>query len=47
MRKALNSVGYEVPAIVSSGEDAIKVSEEIKPDLSYNGYQVGRRNGWY
>ena len=33
MRKALNSVGYEVPAIVSSGEDAIKVSEEIKPDL--------------
>ncbi|BDZ70184.1 ATP-binding response regulator [Methanobacterium petrolearium] len=33
IKKALNSVGYEVPAIVSSGEDAIKMSEELKPDL--------------
>ncbi|HOI40151.1 MAG TPA: response regulator [Methanobacterium sp.] len=33
MKKALNSVGYHVPAIVSSGEEAIKVSEEIQPDL--------------
>jgi two-component system, response regulator PdtaR len=33
MKKALNSVGFNVPAIVSSGEAAIKASEELKPDL--------------
>ena len=33
MKKALNSVGFDVPAIVSSGEEAIKVAEELKPDL--------------
>ena len=33
IKKALNSVGYDVPAIVSSGEEAIKVSEGIQPDL--------------
>ncbi len=33
IKKALKSAGYEVPAIVSSGEEAIKVSEEIQPDL--------------
>lgn len=33
MKKALNSVGFNVPAIVTSGEEAVKVSEELKPDL--------------
>ncbi len=33
IKKALNSVGYEVPAIVPSGEEAIKAAEELKPDL--------------
>jgi two-component system, response regulator PdtaR len=33
MKKALNSVGFEVPAIVSSGEAAIKAAEKFKPDL--------------
>jgi len=33
IKKALNSVGFDVPAIVSSGEDAIKASEELRPDL--------------
>ncbi|NYB52052.1 MAG: response regulator [Methanobacteriaceae archaeon] len=33
IKKALNSVGFEVPAIVSSGEAAIKAAEELKPDL--------------
>jgi two-component system, response regulator PdtaR len=33
IKKALKSVGFEVPAIVSSGEESIKVSEELQPDL--------------
>lgn len=33
IKKALNSVGFDVPAIVSSGEEAIKVCEELMPDL--------------
>ncbi|MDI3548938.1 MAG: two-component system, response regulator PdtaR [Methanobacterium sp.] len=33
IKNSLNSVGYEVPAIVSSGEGAIKAVEEFKPDL--------------
>jgi two-component system, response regulator PdtaR len=33
IKKGLISVGYEVPAIVSSGEEAVKKAEEIQPDL--------------
>lgn len=33
IKKALNSVGFNVPAIVTSGEEAIQVCEELKPDL--------------
>ena len=33
MKKALNSVGFNVPAIVSSGEEAIKAAEELNVDL--------------
>ncbi|MDO5835614.1 MAG: response regulator [Methanobacterium sp.] len=33
IKKALNSVGFNVPAIVTSGEDAIKACEELEPDL--------------
>jgi len=33
IKKALNSVGFNVPAIVASGEEAIKACEELKPDL--------------
>jgi CheY-like chemotaxis protein len=29
----LKDMGYDVPAIASSGEEAIKKAEEIKPDL--------------
>ena len=29
----LEDLGYDVPAIASSGEEAIKKAEEIKPDL--------------
>ncbi len=33
IQKALERIGYDVPAIESSGEDAIKTAGEIKPDL--------------
>ncbi len=33
MKKALNSVGFEVPIIVSSGEAAIEAAEKFMPDL--------------
>ena len=33
IKKSLEKAGYYVPAIVSTGEDAIKFSEEYKPDL--------------
>lgn len=33
IKKALKSVGFDVPAIISSGEEAIKASEELQPDL--------------
>jgi CheY-like chemotaxis protein len=29
----LEDLGYDIPAIASSGEEAIKKTEEIKPDL--------------
>lgn len=33
MRKSLNNLGYDVPALVSSAEDAVKKAGEIQPDL--------------
>ncbi|MEA3487041.1 MAG: PAS domain S-box protein, partial [Thermodesulfobacteriota bacterium] len=33
MRHKLESMGYDVPDIVSSGEEAIKKAEELRPDL--------------
>ena len=33
MRHKLESMGYDVSAIVSSGEDAVKKAEELSPDL--------------
>src|SRR4030042_3968367 len=33
IKKSLEKAGYYVPAIVSTGEDAIKFSEKYKPDL--------------
>jgi len=33
LKLTLNNFGYEVPAIASSGEDAIKKTAEITPDL--------------
>ncbi len=33
IKNRLKSLGYTVPAIVSSGEEAIKKAEEIRPDL--------------
>ncbi|MGB9201855.1 response regulator [Methanobacterium sp.] len=33
IKKSLEKAGYKVPAIVSTGEDAIKFSEKYKPDL--------------
>ncbi|MBW2600271.1 MAG: response regulator, partial [Deltaproteobacteria bacterium] len=33
MRRKLETMGYDVPAIVSSGEEAVKKSEELHPDL--------------
>jgi two-component system, response regulator PdtaR len=33
IKKSLEKVGYNVPAMVSTGEDAIKFSEENQPDL--------------
>jgi len=32
-RYKLESMGYDVPAIVSSGEEAVKKAEELHPDL--------------
>ena len=32
-RKLLNDLGYDVPAIVPSGEEAVRKAEEIRPDL--------------
>ena len=33
IQNTLKKLGYSVPALVSSGEDAIKKTEEIRPDL--------------
>jgi CheY-like chemotaxis protein len=33
IKQKLKSIGYEVPASVSSGEEALKKVEEIRPDL--------------
>jgi PAS domain S-box-containing protein len=33
IKGALESVGYKVPGIISSGEEAIKKAEELQPDL--------------
>ena len=33
MRHKLESMGYDIPAIVSSGEEAIEKAEELSPDL--------------
>jgi CheY-like chemotaxis protein len=33
IKKSLEKAGYKVPAIVSTGEDAVKFSEKYKPDL--------------
>jgi CheY-like chemotaxis protein len=33
IKKSLEKAGYNVPAIVSTGEDAVKFSERYKPDL--------------
>ncbi|MBM4241764.1 MAG: PAS domain S-box protein, partial [Euryarchaeota archaeon] len=33
IQRTLESMGYEVPAVASSGEEAIKKTDEIKPDL--------------
>jgi CheY-like chemotaxis protein len=33
IKRSLQNMGYEVPAIVSSGEEAVKKAGEIEPDL--------------
>ncbi len=33
IKRSLEKTGYNVPAIVSTGEDAVKFSEKYKPDL--------------
>ncbi len=33
VKNRLNNLGYGVPSIIASGEEAIKKSEEIHPDL--------------
>jgi PAS domain S-box-containing protein len=33
IRKILQSIGYDVPEVISSGEKAIEKAEELKPDL--------------
>jgi CheY-like chemotaxis protein len=33
IKRSLEKAGYNVPAIVSTGEDAVKFSEKYKPDL--------------
>jgi two-component system, response regulator PdtaR len=33
IKNSLEKAGYQVPAIVSTGEDAIKKTEEFKPDI--------------
>ena len=33
LQRRLESLGYDVPARVASGEEAVKRAEELKPDL--------------
>ncbi|MEW6715844.1 MAG: response regulator, partial [Nitrospirota bacterium] len=33
IRRSLLNLGYSVPAVVSSGEEAVKKAEALKPDL--------------
>lgn len=33
VKNRLNNLGYRVPSVIASGEEAIKKSEEIHPDL--------------
>ena len=33
IQNTLQNLGYDVPEVVSSGEDAVKKSEELKPDI--------------
>lgn len=33
IKRALESFGYDVPAIVSSGEELLEKIDELKPDL--------------
>ncbi|HDK41574.1 MAG TPA: GGDEF domain-containing response regulator, partial [Nitrospirae bacterium] len=33
IKRSLQNMGYEVPAVLSSGEDAVKKAEELRPDL--------------
>lgn len=33
LKRGLQNMGYEVPAVVSSGEEAVKKAEKLKPDL--------------
>ena len=33
IQNTLRNLGYEVPAIASTGEDAIKMSGELQPDI--------------
>ena len=38
LRRILENFGYEVPLVVSRGEDAIKEAAKIRPDSCFNGY---------
>lgn len=51
IREKIKNCGYTVPAIVSSGEQALKKTEELKPDLvimdiglkgNMNGIETGK-----
>lgn len=33
IKRSLQNMGYEVPAVIASGEEAVKTAENIKPDL--------------
>jgi CheY-like chemotaxis protein len=33
LQNSLESLGYDVPAVASSGEEAIRLAEELQPDL--------------
>jgi len=33
LKTSLVQLGYEIPAIVSSGEDAVRIANEVRPDL--------------